>query len=50
MSWDRCGTYDGTAIPLTKDSEVNRYYNWDVTSSVQTWYAGGASSSVQRRE
>jgi len=44
-SWDRYGTYDGTAIRFTKNSEVNRYYTWDVTSSVQTWYAGSEANN-----
>ncbi|MGB9625798.1 MAG: DNRLRE domain-containing protein [Phycisphaerae bacterium] len=44
-SFDRYGAYDGTAIRFTKDSPVNCYYTWDVTSSVQTWYAGSEANN-----
>lgn len=44
-SFDRYGTYDGTAIRFTRYSQVNRYYTWDVTSSVQTWYAGSEANN-----
>ncbi len=37
---DRSGTYDGSVIRFTKNSQVNQYYTWNVTSSVQAWYSG----------
>ncbi|RKY23164.1 MAG: hypothetical protein DRP62_06455 [Planctomycetota bacterium] len=37
---DRFANPDDDPIRFTKDSGVNRYYHWDVTSSVQDWYAG----------
>ncbi len=41
---DRSQTYDGTPVLFTKDSQVNRYYHWDVTASVQAWYQGTANN------
>jgi hypothetical protein len=39
---DRSGTADDT-LQFTKNSAINRYYDWTVTSSVNTWKAGVAN-------
>ncbi len=41
---DRSQSPDGTPILFTRDSQVGRYYHWDVTSSVQAWYSGTANN------
>jgi hypothetical protein len=41
-TWDRSGTADDTLI-FTRDSAINRYYEWTVTGSVNAW-KGGATN------
>ena len=40
---DRSGTADCNPLYFDQDSQVNRYYHWTVTSSVQAWYGGTAN-------
>ena len=39
--WDRFAAPDPetAAVQFTRDSLVNRYYHWNVTSAVEDWYA-----------
>lgn len=41
---DRSSTADCAPIRFTRNSQVNRYYHWDVTSSVRAWYGGTANN------
>jgi hypothetical protein len=38
-SFDRLASPD-SSLYFTNTSQINRYYNWDVTASVSAWYGG----------
>lgn len=44
VPYDRAANPDST-IRFYQSSAVNRYYDWNVTASVQAWYAGTAANN-----
>lgn len=42
-SWDRYGTYD-SYLYFYSTSQVNTYYHWNVTASVQAWLEGAQNN------